>query len=136
MTTSTTPASDRPHAPTRDLIQRFFDHLNDADWPAARALLAEDCVFQAAPPAPDGATHSGGDAVIAALAALCEAWPGAHYDLEELIATDDASAGGACTARWTRRWTAADGQSQHVRGVDIFHLRDGRITQKLAYVKV
>lgn len=132
--TTTSPATattDRQQALTLDLIQRFFSHLNDADWPAARSLLTDDCVFQGAAPAPDGATHAGGDAVIAALAALCEGWPGTHYDLEELIATAD-----ACTARWTRRWTGPEGQSQHVRGVDVFHVRDGRITHKLAYVKV
>jgi hypothetical protein len=33
------------------------------------------------------------------------------------------------------RFTAANGAAGHIRGVDVFRLRDGKVAEKLAYVK-
>jgi hypothetical protein len=49
----------------------------------------------------------------------------AHFDGEELIIGGDRAV--QC---WTYRW--ADG---HVRGVDVFRIRDGKVAEKLSYVK-
>jgi hypothetical protein len=37
--------------------------------------------------------------------------------------------------RWTYHWLEADGRPGHLRGVDLYTLRDGLITEKLSYVK-
>jgi hypothetical protein len=38
--------------------------------------------------------------------------------------------------RWRYRWAPdAPGQPGHVRGVDVYRVRDGKIAEELAYVK-
>ena len=42
-------------------------------------------------------------------------------------------AGDRVAIAWRYQW--ADGPADHIRGVDLFHIRDGRVAAKLAYVK-
>jgi len=51
--------------------------------------------------------------------------PAARFELEELFACGD-----RCTTRWRYSW--GDG---HIRGVDVFRVRDGKVAEKLSYVK-
>jgi hypothetical protein len=37
--------------------------------------------------------------------------------------------------RWTFGWTNPDGSPGHVRGVDVLRLREGKVAEKLSYVK-
>jgi hypothetical protein len=37
--------------------------------------------------------------------------------------------------RWRYRWLDADGTAGQVRGVDILKVRDGKVAEKLSYVK-
>ncbi|MEZ4660598.1 MAG: nuclear transport factor 2 family protein [Caldilineaceae bacterium] len=37
--------------------------------------------------------------------------------------------------RWRYSWRAAEDAAGHVRGVDIFRVRDGKVAEKLSYVK-
>jgi hypothetical protein len=37
--------------------------------------------------------------------------------------------------RWRFEWTEDDGSPGHVRGVDVLRFRDGRVSEKLSYVK-
>ncbi len=43
-------------------------------------------------------------------------------------------AGDRCTVRWIYR-KMRNGQPWHLRGVDVFTVRDGKIAAKLSYVK-
>jgi hypothetical protein len=52
--------------------------------------------------------------------------PDAHFEAEEVFAVDD-----RCTVRW--RYTFNGGE--HIRGVDVVRVREGKIAEKLAYVK-
>jgi hypothetical protein len=40
-----------------------------------------------------------------------------------------------CIMRWKYEWTDASGLKGHVRGVDIFKVVEGLITEKFSYVK-
>ena len=88
------------------------------------ALVADDCVFDSTGPAPDGLRHVGRDA-------LRRAWQpifddtNARFEAEEIFSADD-----RVVQLW--RYTWADG---HVRGVDVFRVRDGKVAEKLSYVK-
>ena len=69
-------------------------------------------------------------------AAVVEFWrwwfarnPDAQFDAEEVIVS-----GSRAAVRWVYR-KKRDGQPWHLRGVDIFTVRDGRVAAKLAYVK-
>ncbi len=56
--------------------------------------------------------------------------PQAHIEIEEIFGLSF-----RCIMRWRYEWVDAVGQKNHVRGVDIFKLKDGLINEKLSYVK-
>jgi ketosteroid isomerase-like protein len=111
-------------------IERLNQAVNDHDVPAIMATFAPDCVFENTAPAPDGSRYAGRKAVQAFWQDFFRASPQAHFDYEEYIL-----AGERCTVRWTYHWIDAAGLPGHVRGVDVFRVRDGLIVEKLSYVK-
>ena len=46
-----------------------------------------------------------------------------------MIATGD-----RCVVQWRYTWND-DGTEQHIRGVDVIRVRDGKVAEKFAYVK-
>jgi len=106
------------------VIRRFGEAFDRHDVPAVMALMTDDCVFEDTSPS-HGVRHAGQAAVQAAWEALFAASPSAHFDTEEGIVTGDRA-----TYRWCYRF---DGGS--VRGVDVFRVRDGKVAEKLSYVK-
>ena len=114
---------------TLALVQRFNDAFNRQDIEAVMALMTDDCVFENTFPPPDGARHTGQEAVRAAFGDFFASSPGAHFEAEEVAAL-----GTHAVVRWRYQWNNVDGRG-HIRGVDVFNIRDGKIVAKLAYVK-
>jgi ketosteroid isomerase-like protein len=114
---------------TRAAVELFNQVFNRHDAEAVAALLTEDTVFEDTSPAPDGRRIEGK----AAVADFWRAWfahnPDARFEAEEII-----SSGDRATVLWVYR-KMRNGQPWHLRGVDIFTVRDGKIAAKLAYVK-
>jgi ketosteroid isomerase-like protein len=106
------------------LIDRFNRAWNDHDLPEALSMVTDDAVFEATGPFPDGSRHVG-------RAALGEAWtgifgdPASHFEFEEIVVLGD-----RVVQRFRYSW--GDG---HIRGIDLISLRDGKIAEKLSYVK-
>jgi ketosteroid isomerase-like protein len=120
------PGDDQETRRTLQAVQQFHEAFNRHDLDAIMALMSEDCLFENTYPPPDGARHIGQAAVRACWAQLFRDAPAAHFAVEELFAS-----GPRAVLRWRYTW-AADG---HVRGVDIYRVRDGQIAEKLSYVK-
>ena len=114
---------------TLGVINRFSEAVNTADLNAVMSMMTDDCVFENTHPPPDGARHVGQVAVRAAWDAFFRSNPGAWFDADEVIVHED-----RCTVRWTYRKTK-DGKPWHLRGVDVFRVREGRVSEKLSYVK-
>ncbi|MGE0811832.1 MAG: nuclear transport factor 2 family protein [Vicinamibacterales bacterium] len=112
-----------------DAVQRFNDALAAGDLTAVTALLSDDTVFENTGPAPDGTRLQGRTTVAAFWARWMAANPGAWFETEEAFA-----AGERCVVRWIYR-KHRDGAPWHLRGVDVFTVRSGRIVEKLSYVK-
>ena len=74
-----------------------------------------------------GERHESAAAIRSAWEHLPAASPSAHFDAEEVVAGD------RCVVRWRYTWTENGGG--YVRGVDVLTVRDGKIAEKLAYVK-
>ncbi len=108
----------------RALLEAFGQAWNDHDLERAMGMTTPDCVFESTGPAPDGRRSAGQEAVRAAWAPIFED-AAAHFEVEELVVQGDRA-----SQRWTYRW--ADG---HVRGIDLFAIRDGLVAEKLSYVK-
>jgi hypothetical protein len=94
------------------------------DLDAALAMVTEDCVFDNTDPAPDGERFVGPDQIRGAWAPIFGD-ANSHFEPEETFAVDD-----RVVQRWRYSW--ADG---HVRGVDVYRIRDGRVAEKFSYVK-
>lgn len=121
----TTVASDPG---TREAVERFNDAVHRHDAEALRAALTEDCVFESPAP-PDGKRYVG-DAMVDVFTRFFELEGEGPFEVEELFV-----AGDRAVVRWMHPWEHADGERGHVRGVDVFRVRDGRIAEKLSYVK-
>jgi ketosteroid isomerase-like protein len=106
-------------------VASFNDAFNRHDVDAIMALMTADCVFENTAPAPDGERHEGQAAVRAVWEELFGSTPSARFAAEESFA-----AGDRCVVRWRYTWDGG-----HVRGVDVIRVRDGKVAEKLSYVK-
>ena len=128
---STDAAQDPVAAATLATLERFIDATNRHDVDGMMALMTEDVVFENTHPPPDGERRTGQASVRAAWEELFGASPHAVFETEEIVVTGD-----RCVVRWRYRWAAdAPGRPGHVRGVDLFRVRDHKVAEKLAYVK-
>lgn len=114
---------------TLEAVVRFNSAFNRHDADAVMDAMTEDCVFENTNPQPDGARYSGATAVRAYWEKFFASNPDAVFEVEEIFATGD-----RCVVRWIYRKTKA-GQPWHLRGVDIFKVRNGKVAEKLSYVK-
>jgi len=117
-------------AATIRIVERFGDALNDHDVEAMMALMTEDCVFDNTYPAPDGERFEGQEAVRRFWETFLRSSPDASFQSEEMFAHKD-----RCVLLRRYDWTNVDGSRGHVRGVDVLRVRDGKVAEKLAYVK-
>ncbi|CAN5506601.1 nuclear transport factor 2 family protein [soil metagenome] len=122
--------SDPVTARTRAVIEAFHAAFNQHDVDAVMRLMTDDCVFENTYPPPDGSRSEGQTAVRAFWHELFSGSPQARFETEEIIAAGDRG-----VLRWTYHWIDQNQQAGHVRGVDIFRVRDNKIAEKFSYVK-
>jgi ketosteroid isomerase-like protein len=120
---------DPASAATLAVIDRFNEVFNRHDVAGIMAMMTEDCVFDSTRPPPDGERHVGQAAVRAFWEGFFARSPSARFETEEIFA-----AGDRCVVRWRYHW-AREGKPGHVRGVDVFRVREGKVAEKLSYVK-
>jgi ketosteroid isomerase-like protein len=119
--------ADRRTAAAVEALGRAFDAC-DAD--AVMACMTDDCVFENTTPAPDGERLTGAAAVGDFWRRFFASTPSARFRPEEAFV-----AGDRAVLRWTFTWDEGPENRGHVRGVDVLRVRDGRVAEKLAYVK-
>jgi ketosteroid isomerase-like protein len=110
---------------TSDVIERFNAAFNRHDVDAVMALMTDDVVFENTSPPPDGERYVGQAAVRAFWERFFAGSPRASFETEDQLA-----AGDRAVVRWRYSW--GDG---HIRGVDVFRVRGGKVAEKLSYVK-
>jgi ketosteroid isomerase-like protein len=118
-----------PEAATLAAVRAFNEAFARRDADAVAACLTEDTVFENTFPAPDGERFEGAAAVTGFWRQFFASTPSASFEAEEVLA-----AGDRAVVRWVFRWDEPSG-SGRVRGVDLFRVRDGRVAEKLSYVK-
>ncbi len=107
-----------------EVVEAFGAAWAAHDLNATLALVTEDCVFDATGPAPDGIRHVGPDLIR-------QAWQGIFDDVTSTFEAEDTfAAGDRVVQLWRYSWDGG-----HVRGVDIFKVRDGKVSEKFSYVK-
>ena len=106
------------------VVEAFGAAWGAHDLEATLELVTDDCVFDATGPAPDGARHVGRDAVR-------EAWRDIFADAAATFEAEETfGSGDRVVQRWRYTWDGG-----HIRGVDLFTVRDGKVSAKLSYVK-
>ena len=113
------------------IVMEFNEAFNRHNVPEMMKLMTEDCVFENTDPAPDGTRYSGKEAVTQFWQDFFRQSPKARIEIEEIFGMGN----NRCVMRWRYQWVDAAGKKGHVRGVDIFQVRDGLISEKLSYVK-
>jgi len=119
--TGTTPAGA---VTSLEVVEAFGRAWAAHDLDAAMALVTSDCVFDATGPAPDGTRHVGPEAVRRAWQPIFDD-QSSRFEAEETFASGD-----RVVQRWRYDWAGG-----HIRGVDVFRVRDGKVAEKLSYVK-
>jgi ketosteroid isomerase-like protein len=110
---------------TEATINAFNEAFGRHDVDAVMALMTDDCIFENTLPQPDGERHIGQAAVRKFWQEFFTGTPQAKFEAEEMVV-----AGDRATVLWRFDW--GDG---HVRGIDLFKVRDGKVAEKLSYVK-
>ena len=121
--------AQNPASSTRAVVDRFNDAFNRHDADALASVLTDDTVFEDTSPAPDGRRVEGKTAVVAFWRTWFQQNADAHFDAEDVIVSGD-----RVVVLWVYR-KMRNGMPWHLRGVDVFTVRDGTIAAKLAYVK-
>ena len=114
---------------TRTVIERFSEAFNRHDVDALADLLTDDTVFENTSPPPDGSRIEGKAAVLDFWRRWFAGNADAVFDAEDIIVCDNRA-----VVRWIYR-KVRDGRPWHLRGVDVFTVRGGRVAAKLSYVK-
>jgi ketosteroid isomerase-like protein len=110
---------------TEATINTFNEAFGRHDVDAVMALMTDDCIFENTLPPPDGERHVGQAAVRKFWQEFFTGTPQAKFEAEEMVVAGDRG-----TVLWRFDW--GDG---HVRGIDLFKVRDGKVAEKLSYVK-
>jgi SnoaL-like domain len=94
------------------------------DLEGAIGFLTEDALFDATGPAPDGTRCVG-------IEAVREAWRPIFEDTGSLFEEEETfGVGDRVIQLWKYSW-----EGGHVRGVDVFLIRGGKVAEKRSYVK-
>lgn len=114
-----------------EIVNRFNERFGAGDVDGIMALMTDDCLFENTLPAPDGTVHRGQEAVRTFWADFFAQTANPRFETEDVFASGD-----RVCARWRFHWGPPGGEnSGHVRGVDVFRVRDGKVAEKLSYVK-
>lgn len=111
-------------------VLRFNDAINNQNLTLILESVTEDHIFENTYPTPDGTRYEGREVVRGFWEAFFRASLQARFETEEIFA-----AGDRCIVRWKYYWTNEKGESDHIRGVDIFRVHAGKVAEKLSYVK-
>jgi ketosteroid isomerase-like protein len=114
---------------TKDVVDRFNDAFNSHDVDAIMALMTEDVVFDNTTP-PDGERYEGQAEVRAFWERFFAGNPNAWFDTEEAFVSGD-----RLTGLWRFTFDNTNPDAGHARGIDVFRVRDGKVAEKLSYVK-
>ena len=112
------------------IVEAFTEATNRHNVEQMLELVSDDVVFEGTTP-PDGFRIVGDKSALRTLwEGIFRDSPRAMVENEELIVVRD-----RCTVRLRYVFDRDRPRDGHVRGVDVLRLGDGKITEKLSYVK-
>jgi steroid delta-isomerase-like uncharacterized protein len=113
-------------------LQAFLDAFNAHDVDAVMSFFAEDCVMDMPRgPGPGGRRLVGKERVREGIQSRFDGIPDVRYGGESHWVCGDRG-----VSEWTIRGTERSGERIEVRGCDLFHFADGKITRKDSFWKI
>jgi ketosteroid isomerase-like protein len=112
---------------TSEVINSFNQAFQDRDPSGLDELIADDCVMESIQPTPNGTRYEGHDVCLSFWQELA-ADSTSSFEVEEVVVYGDRA-----TIRW--RYRFGEGDENSVRGVNLMHVREGKIVEALGYVK-
>ena len=109
------------------VIDRFGAAFDTQDVDAIMRCITPDCVFESTSP-PDGVRFVGQAAVRAAWVKLFADSANTRFTTETRFGY-----GNQAVVQWRYDW--AGEHPGHVRGTDVYRVRDGLVAEKISYVK-
>ena len=107
----------------------FNEAFNRHDLAGMMKLISDNCVFESVD-GPDGKVFTGKEEIAEFWQAYMSKKPGLQIHGEDVFGL-----GFRTIFRWRAEWENAEGEKRHVRGVDIFHVKNGLIEKQYAYAK-
>ena len=112
-------------------LNALFEAFNRHDADAAVSFMTDDVVFETlGGDEAYGTRIEGRNAVRDAFAGVWQAFPDAHWETISHRLDGDFA-----VSEWIFRGTGSDGSHIDAEGVDLFTLKDGKITKKRAFRK-
>ena len=112
------------------VVLEFNEAFNRHDVAAMMQFISDDCIFEDNGPAPDGAVYSGKAEVAQYWQNFFGALPQVHFEIEEIFGFSE-----RCIMRWRCNWVDKEDKTVHIRGVDLFRVRNALISEELSYIK-
>ena len=113
--------ADHPNAA---LLRKGYDAFAKGDTAALTELFSEDAVWHLSGDNLISGEHKGRDAVFAVFAKTMELTGGTFkIDLHDIVANDEH------TVSLSRASASRQGKQLDLRGVDIYHIRNGKVTE-------
>jgi hypothetical protein len=94
------------------------------------SLLTDDCIYESSKPTPDGVKYIGKEKITQYWEEIFQTTPNVKIEVEEIIGF-----GIRCVMRWNLINNDAIGKERNIRGVDIYKLKNGLITEIYSYEK-
>lgn len=109
-------------------VLAFNDAFNRQDIDAMMALLTDDCVYEYASSMPGGLRHTGKESITRYWQDFFNTSPNTRIDVEEVFGI-----GNRCVKRWRSLRCDAAGLEVQLRGVDIYKISNGLISEMSSY---
>lgn len=107
-------------------VTRFNEAFNQKDVEAVVGMMTPDVVFENT----SGGRFEGQETVRTVLDRAFQLMSAGWFKTEEIMTWEDRA-----VVLWEYAFDKADPGRGHVRGVDIFRVRDDRVSEKFSYVK-
>jgi len=107
-------------------VERFNEMFNQHDVDAVMQLMTDDVVFENT----SGGRFEGAANVRTLLQRAFELMTPGWFNTEDIFLADD-----RVVVLWAYRFNKAEPERGHIRGVDIFRVRNDKVAEKCSYVK-
>jgi len=119
-----------PDHPNAALLRKGYEAFARGDIAAITDLFAEDMVWHVPGNNLISGEHKGRDAVFAVFAKTMELTGGTFkIDLHDIVANDEH------TVSLSRASASRQGKQLDLRGADIYHIRNGKVTEWWSFVE-